>query len=28
VVWSPAMLKWIFAAVRLLPTPIWQRMSG
>jgi len=28
VVWSPAMLKWIFAAVRLLPNPIWQRISG
>jgi decaprenylphospho-beta-D-erythro-pentofuranosid-2-ulose 2-reductase len=28
VIWSPAPLKWVFSAFRLLPQPVWRRLPG
>ncbi len=28
VVWSPPVLRWVFAILRNLPEPIWRRVSG
>lgn len=28
VVWSPAVLRWVFALLKHLPDPVWRRVSG
>jgi decaprenylphospho-beta-D-erythro-pentofuranosid-2-ulose 2-reductase len=28
VIWSPGLLRWVFAAFRMLPQPVWRRLPG
>ena len=28
VIWSPALLRWVFSALRMLPVPLWRRLPG